>query len=80
MNGQTGQSDFDPDLPVVKPWTLDHVDDFGNNSTSATPLWKVDTEGNQLPYIDRQVRLLLGEAEVVILNVQAGAIDYGFTT
>ncbi len=79
MNGQTGQSDFDPDLPVVKPWTLDHVDDFGNKFYVRNPYYyKVDTEGNQLPYIDRQVRLLLGEAEVVILNVQAGAIDYGF--
>ncbi len=79
MNGQTGQSDFDPDLPVVKPWTLDTVDDFGNKFYVRNPYyWKVDTEGNQLPYIDRQVRLLLAEPEVVILNVQAGAIDYGF--
>lgn len=79
MNGQTGQSDFDPDLPVVKPWTLDTVDDFGNKFYVRNPYyWKVDTDGNQLPYIDRQVRLLLAEPEVVILNVQAGAIDYGF--
>ena len=79
MNGQTGENDFDPDLPVVKPWMLDQVDDFGNKFYVRNPYyWKVDTEGNQLPYIDRQVRLLLGEAEVVILNVQAGAIDYGF--
>ncbi len=79
MNGQTGQNDFELDLPVFKPWTLDQVDDFGNKFYVRNPYyWKVDTEGNQLPYIDRQVRLLLGEAEVVILNVQAGAIDYGF--
>ena len=79
MNGQTGENDFDPDLPVVKPWMLDQVDDFGNKFYVRNPYyWKVDTEGNQLPYIDRQVRLLLGEAEVVILNVQAGSIDYGF--
>ena len=79
MNGQVGENDFDPDLPVVKPWMLDQVDDFGNKFYVRNPYyWKVDTEGNQLPYIDRQVRLLLGEAEVVILNVQAGSIDYGF--
>ncbi len=79
MNGQTGQNDFDPDLPVLKPWMLEQVDDFGNKFYVRNPYyWKVDTDGNQLPYIDRQVRLLLGEAEVVILNVQAGAIDYGF--
>ncbi len=79
MNGQTGQNDFDPDLPVIKPWKLDQVDEFGNKFYVRNPYyWKVDTEGNQLPYIDGQVRLLLGEPEVVILNVQAGAIDYGF--
>lgn len=79
MNGQVGQDDFDPDLPVLKPWVLDEVDDFGNKFYVRNPYyWKVDTEGNQLPYIDRQVRLLLAEAEVVILNVQAGEIDYGF--
>jgi peptide/nickel transport system substrate-binding protein len=79
MNGQVGENDFDPDLPVVKPWMLDQVDDFGNKFYVRNPYyWKVDTGGNQLPYIDRQVRLLLGEAEVVILNVQAGSIDYGF--
>ena len=79
MNGQTGQSDFDPDLPVIKPWTLDQVDEFGNKFYARNPYyWKVDTEGNQLPYIDGQVRLLLAEPEVVILNVQAGSIDYGF--
>lgn len=79
MNGQTGQNDFDPDLPVVKPWKLDQVDEFGNKFYVRNAYyWKVDTDGNQLPYIDGQVRLLLGEPEVVILNVQAGSIDYGF--
>ena len=79
MDGQVGQNDFDPDLPVLKPWVLDEVDDFGNKFYVRNPYyWKVDTEGNQLPYIDRQVRLILAEPEVVILNVQAGEIDYGY--
>jgi len=79
MDGQVGQEDFDPNLPVIKPWILEEVDDFGNKFYVRNPYyWKVDTEGNQLPYIDRQVRLLLAEPEVVILNVQAGEIDYGY--
>ena len=78
-NGQTGQNDFDPDLPVLKPWRLEEVDQFGNKFYVRNPYyWKVDTEGNQLPYIDRQVRALLSEREVVILNVQAGDLDYGY--
>ena len=77
--GQLGDDGLDPDLPVLKPWVLEQVDDFGNHFFVRNPYyWKVDTEGNQLPYIDRQVRMLLAEPEVVILNVQAGEIDYGF--
>lgn len=77
--GQTGQTDFDPNLPVLKPWVLEQIDEFGNKFYVRNPYyWKVDTEGNQLPYIDRQIRLLLTEPEVVLLNVQSGDIDYGF--
>ena len=78
-NGQTGQNDFDTDLPVLKPWKVASIDEFGNKFYERNPYyWKVDTEGNQLPYIDSQVRLLVGEPEVVKLKVQAGEIDYGF--
>lgn len=78
-NGQTGQDDFDTNLPVLKPWKLASVDEFGNKFYERNPYYyKVDTEGNQLPYIDGQVRLLVGEPEVVKLKVQAGEIDYGF--
>ena len=78
-NGQTGQNDFDPDMPVLKPWKLASIDDFGNKFYERNPYyWKVDTEGNQLPYIDSQVRLIVAEPEVVKLKVQAGEIDYGF--
>jgi peptide/nickel transport system substrate-binding protein len=77
-NGQTGE-DFDPDLPVLKPWKLTSIDEFGNKFYERNPYYyKVDTEGNQLPYIDSQVRLLAGDPEVVKLKVQAGEIDYGF--
>lgn len=79
MTGQEGDDGKDPNLPVLKPWVLEQIDDFGNEFYVRNPYyWKVDTEGNQLPYIDRQVRLLMAEREVVILNVQAGEIDYGF--
>ena len=78
-NGQTGQNDFDINMPVLKPWKLTRVDEFGNKFYERNPYyWKVDTEGNQLPYIDRQVRLIVSEPEVVKLKVQSGEIDYGF--
>lgn len=75
--GQTADLQIDPNLPVLKPWVLVRIDDFGNKIYSRNPYyWKVDTEGNQLPYIDGQVRMLIGDLEVVKLNIQAGDLDY----
>jgi peptide/nickel transport system substrate-binding protein len=65
-----------PDLPVVTPWKT--------TSPITTPTWIlernpysvwVDTDGNQLPYIDR-VRMTLGEnLEVINLRAIAGEYD-----
>ncbi len=74
---QTGDNQLDPNLPVLKPWTLESVDEFGNKFFRRNPYyWKVDTDGNQLPYVDSQARLLIGDLEVVKLNIQAGELDY----
>jgi len=65
-----------PDLPVVTPWKT--------TSPLTTSVWVlernpysvwVDTDGNQLPYIDR-VRMTLGEnLEVINLRAIAGEYD-----
>src|SRR4030095_3845777 len=65
-----------PDLPVVTPWKT--------TSPLTTPTWIlernpysvwVDTDGNQLPYIDR-IRMTLGEnLEVINLRAVAGEYD-----
>jgi peptide/nickel transport system substrate-binding protein len=83
MNGQTGDFQVDPNLPVLKPWRLTSVDQFGNHYYERNPYYfKVDIEGHQLPYIDKQVRMLITDPEVVKLNVQSGQLDYAdkFTT
>src|SRR4029077_9300190 len=64
------------DLPVVTPWKT--------TSPLTTPTWVlernpysvwVDTDGNQLPYIDR-IRMILGESlEVINLRAIAGEFD-----
>src|SRR5213594_686815 len=64
------------DLPVVTPWKT--------TSPLTTPTWVlernpysvwVDTDGNQLPYIDR-IRMTLGEnLEVINLRAVAGEYD-----
>ncbi len=76
-SGQTGDDQVNPELPVLKPWTLARIDQFGNKFYNRNPFyWKVDTAGNQLPYVNGQVRLLLANPEVIKLNIQAGEIDY----
>ena len=37
--------------------------------------WKVDTEGNQLPYIDRVERTLVADVEASTLKILAGEVD-----
>lgn len=76
-NGQVSDYQVDLQLPVLKPWILSEVDQFGNQYYRRNPyFWKVDTEGQQLPYIDEQVRMLISDPEVVKLNVQSGQLDY----
>ncbi len=38
--------------------------------------WKVDTAGNQLPYVDRVSRPNLGDREAILLSVLSGENDY----
>jgi peptide/nickel transport system substrate-binding protein len=67
---------LNPDLPVVTPWKV--------VSPINTPTWElernpysiwVDTEGNQLPYIDRIVMTLAENLEVLNLRAIAGQYD-----
>jgi peptide/nickel transport system substrate-binding protein len=73
------QSDWsrNPDLPVLSPWkTVTPIN---------TPTWTlernpysvfVDTEGNQLPYLDRVVLTLGENLEVINLRAIAGEYDF----
>ena len=66
-----------PDLPVLTPWKT--------VTPSNTPTWTlernpysvfVDSEGNQLPYIDRVVLTLGENLEVINLRAIAGEYDF----
>jgi len=66
-----------PDVPVITAWqqtskAADAVQTYVRNPY----FWKVDTAGNQLPYIDRAERPLKADHEVGILKAAAGEIDY----
>jgi peptide/nickel transport system substrate-binding protein len=69
--------DYNPERPTLTPWP---VTEWGASATRLVAkrnpyYWKVDTEGNQLPYID-EVRLdLVEDSEVINLKAMQGEID-----
>lgn len=68
-----------PDLPVLYAWRI--VEPAGGNVTRAVTernpyYWKVDTEGNQLPYIDRIEWEFLGDPNVLLLRTLNGEVEF----
>lgn len=69
----------DENLPVLWAWYL--TTPYGENTTTIRAernpyYWKVDTEGNQLPYIDAVVFNVGTDPETLVLQALAGEIDY----
>ena len=67
----------DWEKPVIWPWKL------MNDPTEAILViernpyfWKVDTEGNQLPYVDRQEQTFIADTEAALLQIMAGETTY----
>ncbi|ACI20044.1 ABC transporter substrate-binding protein [Dictyoglomus thermophilum] len=67
-----------PDLPTMSPWKI--VSKSPNEPAfvmERNPYYPVvDTEGNQLPYIDRVVHYLVSDAEMINMKAVAGEIDF----
>ena len=58
-------------------WNLDRVDNAGFKYYTRNPYYfKVDTAGNQLPYVDELVRVLVENREVRTLKIVSGEFDY----
>jgi len=69
------QAGTDMEAPVIFPWALRSVDSDGNRYFDRNPYYfVVDTEGNQLPYIDQQVSVLVADNENRILRIMNGEI------
>ncbi|MEZ4834955.1 MAG: ABC transporter substrate-binding protein [Caldilineaceae bacterium] len=67
------------DLPVIYAWHV--TEPAGGNVTRAVTernpyYWKVDTEGNQLPYIDRIEWEFLGDPNVLLLRTLSGEVEF----
>lgn len=65
------------ELPRLTPWVV--TTGYGEGTrvvAGRNPYyWKVDPEGNQLPYIDRLTYDIVNDTEVLVLNVLNGEID-----
>lgn len=69
--------DVNPKCPVIKAWyPLDAIGAAIQRYARNPYYWKVDTEGNQLPYIDNVHETLMSDAETILLKALAGELDY----
>ncbi|MGQ9632386.1 MAG: ABC transporter substrate-binding protein [bacterium] len=65
-----------PELPSLRPWVLQTAPPATVATAVRNPYyWKVDTAGNQLPYIDKVVWTLVENPEVANLKAMAGEVD-----
>src|SRR5690606_11639788 len=64
-------------LPTMQAWVLTSpYDDGGRVASERNPYYfKVDTEGNQLPYLDGYDFRVVQDAESMVLRAIAGEID-----
>lgn len=67
----------DLDLPKINPWIMKETTTSYHLFERNPYYWKVDTEGNQYPYIDR-VQIQIVDSEVYNLKVISGEADYAY--
>ena len=69
---------LNPELPTLFAWQLTKPYDGSSTQVAfeRNPYyWKVDTEGNQLPYIDNVVFDVVNDVQVMVLKAANGEID-----
>lgn len=72
------QQSSSTEAPTLNAWKITTPYDGSSTRVVAERnpyYWKVDPEGNQLPYIDRVVYRVVQEADVLVLNTLNGEID-----
>ncbi len=66
-----------PGTPVLAEWMVEEHESGQRLALTRNPyFYAVDTEGNQLPYIDRMVTDFAEDQEVVLLQWMEGQVDY----
>ena len=65
-----------PEMPSIRAWLIKQPPPATQYVAERNPYyWKVDTEGNQLPYIDRITYTVVQNAEVLNLKAMSGEVD-----
>ena len=68
---------LNPELPVITPWVTVTPINTDTWKLERNPYyWMVDTDGNQLPYIDVAILTLAEDLEVINLRAIAGEYDW----
>ncbi|HEY4201807.1 MAG TPA: ABC transporter substrate-binding protein [Devosiaceae bacterium] len=69
---------LNPERPVLFPWKVDRpLTDPQEVTFVRNPYyWKIDDQGNQLPYIDEVDNEVIADTEVMLLKALNGEFDY----
>jgi peptide/nickel transport system substrate-binding protein len=69
---------LNPEKPTIFAWkVVQPISDTRRVILERNPYyWKIDSAGNQLPYIDRVTFEVVGDKEVMLLKTLNGEIDY----
>jgi len=74
-HADNSQSAMDTEAPDITPWVLTKIDEQGNKYFDRNPYYYVvDQYGNQLPYIDQQVAVIVKDAEVRTMKLISGEL------
>ena len=78
-HGSTADPRYNPEFPTVGPYQISTGPQTSTERLIYTRnpyYWKVDTAGNQLPYIDYHEYTIFNDADAVTLAAANGQIDY----
>ena len=75
---QKADFQLNPELPVLMMFQVEHVgEDQGFVRYETNPYYyKVDTAGNQLPYVDGMTTQIISQGDVQLLKIAAGEFDW----
>jgi len=64
-----------PGMPTLSPWIVTEVTTSYIMTKRNPYFWQIDTDGNQLPYIDEVMFKSVGDTEAMIMDAISGNID-----